>query len=316
MGEAFEEHVEKTREQIKSLPRGSKEWWRLNRLLLGRASKQNVSIPPLKNRDGDWILESGEKADLFGDTFSAKSKLPERERKWNPKRPTTEQASFLILKTKATEAILKGLDPDKATGPDSLPGRILKMCASELALPVTKLAREMLKRGEWPDCWRDHWLTQIFKKGSVADPQKYRGVHLTAVLSKVVEGVIAHHLVAYLEVSGAIGDTQWGFRAGHSCRDLVALQVASWILELHAGRKNGVYLSDISGAFDRVENGILLQKLKAAGLSNEMMTFLKSYLQARRSTVLVAGANSKQSILEHSVFQGTRLGPPLWNSFF
>ena len=151
----------------------------------------------MKNQNGEWILESEAKADLFRDTFSAKSKLPDREGEWKPKQLTTEQASFLTLRTKATEAILKGLDPDKATGPDSLPGRILKMCASELALPVTKLAREMLKRGEWPDCWRDHWLTPIFKKGSVADPQKYRCVHLTAVLSKVVEGVIAQHLVAY-----------------------------------------------------------------------------------------------------------------------
>ena len=99
----------------------------------------------------------------------------------------------------------------------------------------------------------------------MSDPEKYRGVHLTSVLSKVIEGVIAEILVKYLEASGASGKSQWGFRAGHSCRDLVALLTAEWILHLHAGRKVGVYLSDISGAFDRVETEMLLQKLGQQG---------------------------------------------------
>ncbi len=81
----------------------------------------------------------------------------------------------------------------------------------------------MVREGEWPDCWREHWLAPISKKGSVADPNKYRGVHLTSVLSKVVEGVVGKVLVKYLEAIGASGQTQWGFCVRHSCRDLIAL---------------------------------------------------------------------------------------------
>ena len=120
----------------------------------------------------------------------------------------------------------------------------------------------------------------------------------------------------YLEESGASGETQWAFREGHSCRDLVALLTATWVLDLHAGKKIGVYLSDISGAFDRVESEMLLEKLKAAGLNEDTLLFLESYLQPRRATVLVTGAKSEERVLENSVFQGTRLGPPLWNVFF
>ena len=60
------------------------------------------------------------------------------------------------LEVKSTEAILKAIDEDNATGPDQLPGRILKACAAELAVPITILAQKMLSGGEWPDCWRDH----------------------------------------------------------------------------------------------------------------------------------------------------------------
>ena len=65
MSKAFERHVENTREKIRSLPKGSKEWWRLNRSLLGRSHQKNVSFPPLRDKDRSWILESEKKADLF-----------------------------------------------------------------------------------------------------------------------------------------------------------------------------------------------------------------------------------------------------------
>ena len=82
------------------------------------------------------------------------------------------------------------------------------------------------------------------------------------------------------------------------------------------GRKTGLYCSDVSGAFDKVETGRLLQKLKAAGLNETLLTFLKDYLSARCALVLVGGAQSKEFVLENTVFQGTVLGPGLWNAFF
>ena len=65
--------------KIKDLPRGPKEWWRLNLTLLGRGSKTHVSIPPLSNAKKRWVLEGAEQTDLFGDTFAAKCKLPEKK---------------------------------------------------------------------------------------------------------------------------------------------------------------------------------------------------------------------------------------------
>ena len=84
IGEAFEQHVEQIRAKIKTLPRGSKEWWRLNGLLLGRA-KKNVSIPPLRNPNNEWVLDSTEKANLFGDTFASKCKLPPKKGGLDPR---------------------------------------------------------------------------------------------------------------------------------------------------------------------------------------------------------------------------------------
>ena len=52
----------------------------------------------------------------------------------------------------------------------------------------------------------------------------------------------------------------------------------SWILAVCSGKKVGAYLSDISGAFDRVFKIYILAKLYAAGVGSRNLIFLESYL--------------------------------------
>ena len=51
----------------------------------------------------------------------------------------------------------------------------------------------------------------------------------------------------------------------------------SWILLICQGKKVGGYLSDISGAFDRVSKEYLLAKLSAAGVGSTYLNFLDAY---------------------------------------
>ena len=92
--------------------------------------------------------------------------------------------------------------------------------------------------------------------------------------------------------------------------------VMSWILGICSGKKIGAFLSDITGAFDRVFKLLLLAKLYAAGVGSTYLNFLDAYLAERQGKVVVQGASSESSVLDDQVFQGTKLGPPLWNVFF
>ena len=47
-----------------------------------------------------------------------------------------------------------------------------------------------------------------------------------------------------------------------------------------------------------------------------MLRFLYSYLAPREAAVVVQGHNSDVFTIQDEVFQGTVLGPPLWNVFF
>ena len=212
--------------------------------------------------------------------------------------------------------MLKNLCVASATGPDGLPARVLRECAEELALPVTLLVRRLLRCGRWLTRWRLHWVLPLHKRKAVFNPSNYRGAHLTTVLSKVVERVLLHVLAPYCQASNAFGDSQFAFQKNLSCNDLVAALVCSWVLAFENREKVGVYLSDISGAFDRVEKPRLLAKLKASGLNDTLLQLLSSYLEARKAVVLVNGQTSEELELADMVFQGTVLGPTLWNMFF
>jgi hypothetical protein len=160
-----------------------------------------------------------------------------------------------------------------------------------------------------------HNICPLYKRKSAFQAGNYRGVHLTSILSKVAEKVIGKRLISFLQ-SGKFGDAQWAFSPGLSSRDLVTALVMSWILSIGSGSKIAGYLSDISGAFDRVCKEYLLAKLQAAGVGDTYLKFLDAYLQTRQGQVIVEGTASDVFPISNTVFQGTVLGPPLWNLFF
>ena len=88
------------------------------------------------------------------------------------------------------------------------------------------------------------------------------------------------------------------------------------MLAVRSGEKVGAYLSDIADAFDTVFKPYLVGKLQQTGVRTTYLNFLDAYLAPRKGKVVVQGSSSEEFVIEDTVFQGTVLGPPLWNSFF
>ena len=154
----------------------------------------------------------------------------------------------------------------------------------------------------------------IYKKSSAFQAGNYRGVHLTSFLSKIVERIIGKRLLPILRSS--FGGNQWGFTPGLGSRDLVTMLMMSWILAICRGKKVGTNLSDISGAFDKVFKEFMMAKLAVARVGTQFLNFLDTYLAPRCGQVAVEGELSDEFDISNSVFQGTVLGPALWNTFF
>ena len=84
---------------------------------------------------------------------------------------------------------------------------------------------------------------------------------------------------------------------------------------LDSGKEVRVMFCDISKAFDRVWHRGLLCKLKAAGVTGNVLKWFKSYLSNRKQRVVLPGVFSDWKDIKAGVPQGSILGPLLFLVF-
>lgn len=173
---------------------------------------------------------------------------------------------FLPVQVRDVKKILKKPKIDSSTAPDGISSRILKECVDVLAYPLALLIRRMLNDSRWPSVWKQHWIVPLLKRKSRADPGNYRGVHLTSQLSKATERVVGKFFQQFLQQSGAYGERQFAYSKGRSHRDALTLSVLTYLLVLDHDQMVVLYCSDVSGAFDKVDDERLLQKLASLKL--------------------------------------------------
>ena len=313
--EEYNAYVARTKAKLSRLGGSSKQWWKLSNALQGKSSKGS-SVQSLQRSDGSWARLPRERAELLSDTFVRKSRLPEvSENDYTdafadfPTPPDT----FLRIRQRQVLRALKKLKVDTATGPDGIAARVLKRCAGNVAYPITLILRMMVDDGRWPQCWRHHRVVPLFKRKARSDPDNYRGVHLTSQVSKTVERVMAELLMPTFKSNCIFGSRQFAYTKGRGYKDALALMTLSWLQGLERGSIIGVYCSDVSGAFDRVCERRLGEKLERAGVHPRLCKLLLSWLEPRTSEVVVDGEAAQRKPLKNSVYQGTVLGSPLWN---
>ena len=155
-------------------------------------------------------------------------------------------------------------------------------------------------------------IVPIFKSSDKTQASNYRLISLTSVLCKVFERVIRKQVFSYLSEHNFLNETQHGFRGRRSCLSAL-LDVYDDIMHMISGGDivDMVYL-DFSKAFDKVDNGILLYKLKALGITGKLGVWFYNFLTHRTHCVRLPGAVSQDHPVLSGVPQGTVLGPLLF----
>ena len=72
---------------------------------------------------------------------------------------------------------------------------------------------------------------------------------------------------------------------------------------------------DFRKAFDTVNHTILLEKLKATGISGDLLSWLNDYMSARKQFLQISGYKSESKTITYGVPQGSILGLKLFSIF-
>ena len=184
------------------------------------------------------------------------------------------------------------LDERKATGPDKISAKLLKLVAPSIVRSITSLYNYSLLSGRFPSEWKEARVTPVPKSGNKDLISNYRPVSIIPVLAKVFEGLIHHQVYGYLEKNALIKDVQTGVRKDRSTQDILLGTVDDWKTALDQGQDVAAVMIDLSKAFDTVNHDLLTDKLTAYGIRERELRWFKDYLSNRRQRVVVNGAES------------------------
>ena len=210
---------------------------------------------------------------------------------------------------------LKGLDADKATGPDDIPTIVMKKCAEQLARPLMLVFNKTLTESKLPRDWKMAKITPIFKKGSRRSPSNYRPVSLTSQPCKVLERIIRKRLMQHIEQHDLHSPHQHGFVLKKSCQTNLLETLEDWTKTLDQKDSLDVIYLDFKKAFDTVPHARLLKKLRGYGLKGKVLLWIEEFLSDRFQQVVVGNSSSSWGKVSSGVPQGSVLGPMLFTLY-
>ncbi len=277
------------------------------------------SIEKISKEDGADVIDSKDICNKLGKHFAQASTMCENQLPNAPPpdiRTNMRMRNFTIDELGVSK-IISSLSIKKAVGPDNISNRVIKLIQPSLSYILPFLFNKSLTVAQFPSNWKLSNVIPIYKgKGSKHSKNSYRPISLTSCISKIFEMCVLNHLQKYL-----ISDSKWicanqsGFRKG----DSTTFQLIKIIDDLAKGIESKKYMRfvflDIEKAFDRAWHKSILNKLRQAGVTENLVKWIESYLTARKIRITLDGFESAWYIINAGVPQGSVLVPLLFLVF-
>jgi len=284
--------------------------WSLNSWYRGVRKSRT---PALLNPDGTISSTTQDKAtSLMTNWFPPVQPIPgsfitdftERLPQTRPLAPVTKEE---VLKA------LKGTSNTSAPGLSKLNYQVLKWAEMMFPEVFLLLISSCIRLGHHHSSWKKSMIITFPKpnKPSYNVAKSYRPIQLLECMGKLVEKIVASRLLFDAGKYNLLPSTQFGGRPHSSCLDAGL----SLVHDIETARKRGLPSTlltiDIKGFFDHVQHARLVWVLWNMGFSQEICTWVLSFLTDREATLCVDDRLSDFFPINVGVPQGSPVSPVL-----
>ena len=181
---------------------------------------------------------------------------------------------------------------NKASGPNSVLGQILKLICSDISCPLADITNLSFVTGQFPDALKLFKVIPIYKKGSTLEPSSYCPISLLSNIKKIFEKIMFTRAISFLGRYNIICSRQFGFHKFHSTTHALITIVEKIRPCIDNGKVAVGVFVDLQKSFNTVNHKILCHKLNHYGIRGLANCWFRSYLSSRYQFVSVANSSN------------------------
>lgn len=191
-----------------------------------------------------------------------------------------------------------------------IPIKILKLIFSTVGRYLLRIINKSFVSETVPPAWKKAVVIPLFKRDDPAKASNFRPITKVPGICKVVEKLVHKQLTRYIQSQNLMGEDQHGFRSQHSTCTALLTMTDEILRGMDQSHISLLALIDLSRCFDVIDHETLLNKLEMMQISTG---WFRSYLHGHMQQVKVGESYSKPLPITIGTFQGTCLGPLLYN---
>ena len=206
-----------------------------------------------------------------------------------------ENGSTIFLQPTDKEEIaniISCLNSNKASGPNSIPYRILFLLKNEISKQLADLFNLSFMTGVFPSVLKTAKVVPVFKKDSKLDYSNYRPISLLSNIEKILEKLMYKRLYTFLNNNNIIYNLQFGFRQQYSTSHVLINITENIRKALDDGNILCGVFEGLQKAFHILDHQILLAKLNHYGICRDSNDWFKSYLSNCNQFLSINGYDS------------------------
>ena len=279
----------KESEALENIKRNPKVFYAYAR----KYSKSYSGIGPLVDEDGETLSKPEDIAEALLKQYNKVFTEPKEDSKIKDPEDFFQTTSSddpirtLFFNYQDVREAIEKLSSSAAAGPDGIPAILLLKCKETLSEPLELIFNKSLKTGEIPEIFKMAHITPAQKPRKLRNQaENYRPVSLTSHLIKTFERVIKKRLQTHLESTNKFNKSQHGFRSNRSTLSQLLSHYDEVLRGIEQGHNVDTIYLDFSKEFDKVDKGILCQKLKQIGIHGELGVWIHNFLTNRRQAVI------------------------------